>query len=167
MFKIVLLFVLGSHISFLHDSRIESAINYYNNNCDQNNTNCYIIGIGKGYKMHNDLNSPEAEKFNDSMHSLNITQDKLITERSSRNSAENAFCINEISNLFIEPEIIVFTNHFHEYRMFQFLKYYIPNKNFKIVSNKISCSYCYQDEITHSSNIIKDITEMPLKSCLI
>ena len=83
MFKIVLLFVLGSHISFLHDSRIGTAINYYYDNCNQNNSSCYIIGIGKGYKIHNDLNSPEAEKFKKSMRSLNITQDKLIAERLS------------------------------------------------------------------------------------
>ena len=157
--KIILLFVLGSHIPYLHNSRIDDAISFYQDRC-QNQT-CFLINLGRNYKAHHSELYIETQNF---LNQIDNTKNAIYDE-TSQNTAENAFCANQIANSFDNPEIYVFTNLFHKERVRILFDHYMIEP-YNIITNERSCSYCQSDEISHHlKNINKDIYDMKLSRC--
>lgn len=180
MIKYIII-VLGCHINFIQDSRIEKSFEFIKNNNLTTNDYYLFLSGGVKYKLDNLLNSKlksEGKIMKEKLNNLGLSNENIIVDNEATNSAEN---FNNFKKYYLQyiqfkefkelknykEKIVITTSLFHYKRAEKILQgifydyKYIGLENLyeNIIWNlsKAKCHYCEGDELMFMKNVENDV----------
>ena len=163
----IIVLLLGCHIKYIQNDRIDSAINFIDSNYKKSNIIWFLTG-GIKYDIPKIIQQPESIEM---INYINLMNSKLyskweyILDSDATNTAENFGNFRswfENTNINKNNKVYIVTSEFHLKRAKKILNGIISDNNFEWIISKKECNYCNHNEVIHSQNIENDI-KMGLK----
>ena len=157
----IAIIILGCHIYDILQDRFDEGLNQWKN-CVKENNDCYFLFSGNRYNYKRNLRT-EADSLQRIALKNGIEKNKIILEKYSTNTAENAAYSSKIIAENNIDKCIIVTSKYHEKRATRIFTPFFYNIEHTWGFSEKECSTCKSDEEIHLRNVISDINKAKKK----
>ena len=157
----IAIIILGCHIYDILQDRFDEGLNQYNK-CLIEKNDCYFLFSGNRYNYKRNLRT-EADSLQRMAIKYGVQDSRIILEKYSTNTAENAAYSSKIIKEHMFDKCIIVTSKYHKERAQKIFGSFFFDINHLWKFSKKACPSCKTDELIHLKNVNSDVSKAKKK----